>query len=289
MVTSQHKAHSKKDILKRMLFITLGALIFAVGLEGILIPNNIIDGGVVGISLILQEITPIGVGIFLFILNIPFFVLGYKQVGKTFLFGTIYGVAILSIATSFLHDIPTLLNDQLLATIFGGISLGVGVGIVIRNGGVLDGSETLAILLEKNLPFSVGEIIMVFNVVIFSFAALVFDVQSALYSMVTYFVAFKTIDIVVAGFNDMHSVYIISDKSEELSEAILNRLGRGVTFLNGSGAYSGDDKKVILAVYTRLEESKMKDIIRDIDPTAFVIANEVSSVHGGNFKKKDIH
>lgn len=284
-----HKTRSKLDILKKMVAITLGAVIFAVGLEGILIPNDVIDGGIVGISLMLSKLTSIGLGVFLFALNIPFFILGYKQIGKTFLFGTLYGVVVLSLATTLLHNIPILIDDQLLAPVFGGIMLGIGVGIVIRNGGVLDGTETLAILVEKKTPFTVGEIIMVFNLIIFAFAALVFNPTSALYSILTYYIAFKTIDLVVKGFDDMKSAHIVSNNSEELANAINNRLGRGVTFLNGEGAYSKYDKRIILAVFTRLEEAKMKDIIHDVDPEAFIIITDVAEVRGGRFKKKDIH
>lgn len=284
-----HKTRTKLDIFKKMVVITLGAVIFAVGLEGILIPNDVIDGGVVGIALMLSKLTSISLGVFLFVLNIPFFILGYKQIGKTFLFGTLYGVIILSVATTLLHNLPVLIEDQLLAPVFGGIMLGIGVGLVIRNGGVLDGTETLAILVEKKTPFTVGEIIMVFNLIIFSFAALVFNPTSALYSILTYYIAFKTIDLVVKGFDDMKSAHIVSNNSEELAIAISNRLGRGVTFLNGEGSYSKDDKRIILAVFTRLEEAKMKDIIHDIDPEAFIIITDVAEVRGGRFKKKDIH
>lgn len=284
-----HKTRTKLDIFKRMIVITLGAIIFAIGLEGILIPNDVIDGGVVGIALMLSKLTSISLGAFLFILNIPFFILGYKQIGKTFLIGTLYGVIILSLTTTLLHNLPVLIEDQLLAPVFGGIMLGVGVGLVIRNGGVLDGTETLAILVEKKTPFTVGEIIMVFNLIIFSFAALVFNPTNALYSILTYYIAFRTIDLVVKGFDDMKSAHIVSNNSEELAAAINNRLGRGVTFLNGEGSYSKNDKRIILAVFTRLEEAKMKDIIHDIDPDAFIIVTDVAEVRGGRFKKKDIH
>jgi uncharacterized membrane-anchored protein YitT (DUF2179 family) len=284
-----HKKLTFSSMIKRALFITLGAVIMAYGLESILIPNDMIDGGVTGLSMILSSITPINLSIFLVLLNLPFFFLGYKQIGKTFAVSMLYGIIALSVATSLFHHVEPIVTDSLLAVVFGGITLGVGVGLTIRNGGVLDGTETLALLIEKRLPFSVGEIIMVVNVIIFSIAGLVFGLENALFSMLTYYIAFKTIDVVVKGLEDMKSMYIISDQNKEIADAVSERLGRGVTFLHGEGAYSGEDKQVILCVFTRLEETKMKDIIREFDPGAFIISNDVAEVRGGRFKKKDIH
>ncbi|WP_394231975.1 YitT family protein [Niallia oryzisoli] len=284
-----HKRLTLRSVIKRGLFITIGAIIMGYGLEAVLIPNNMIDGGVTGLSMLLSHITPINLSIFLVLLNLPFFFLGYKQIGKTFAFSMLYGIVALSVATSFMHHVKPIVQDELLAVVFGGLTLGVGVGLTLRNGGVLDGTETLAILVEKRLPFSVGEIIMFVNVVIFAIAAFVFGLENALFSMLTYFIAFKTIDVVVKGLEDMKSMYIISDNTTEIAEAITERLGRGVTYLHGEGSYSGEDKRVILCVFTRLEETKMKDIIRELDPGAFIIASDVAEVRGGRFKKRDIH
>jgi uncharacterized membrane-anchored protein YitT (DUF2179 family) len=284
-----HKRKKARSLALRVLFITIGAIIMAYGLEAILIPNDMIDGGVTGVSMILSHVTGINLSIFLVILNLPFFFLGYKQIGKTFAFSMLYGIVALSVATSFMHHVEPMVQDSLLAVVFGGLTLGVGVGLTIRSGGVLDGTETLALLIEKRTPFSVGEIIMVVNVIIFSIAAFVFGLENALFSMLTYYIAFKTIDIVVKGLEDMKSMYIISDHTEEIADAITDRLGRGVTYLHGEGSYSGEDKRVILCVFTRLEETKMKDIIRDLDPKAFIISTDVAEVRGGRFKKRDIH
>jgi len=278
-----------RSVIKRAVFITIGAIIMGYGLEAILIPNQMIDGGVTGLSMLLSHITPINLSIFLVLLNLPFFFLGYKQIGKSFAFSMLYGIVALSVATSFMHHVEPIVHDELLAVVFGGLTLGVGVGLTLRNGGVLDGTETLAILIEKRLPFSVGEIIMFVNVIIFAIAAFVFGLENALFSMLTYFIAFKTIDVVVKGLEDMKSMYIISDNTTEIADAITERLGRGVTYLHGEGSYSGKDQRVILCVFTRLEETKMKDIIREIDPGAFTISSDVSEVRGGRFKKRDIH
>jgi uncharacterized membrane-anchored protein YitT (DUF2179 family) len=287
--TVQHKKLTKVKILQRALLITLGAILMSVGLEIFLVPNNVIDGGITGISIMLSYITGWKLGIFIFILNLPFFFLGYKQIGKTFALSTLYGIIILSIATTILHPVPAFTQDILLATVFGGIVLGIGIGIVIRYGGSLDGTEILAILFNKKLPFSVGEIIMFFNLFILGSAGFVFSWDRAMYSLIAYFVAYKTIDITVTGLDESKSVWIISDNAKLIGDAIMNRLGRGVTYLNGEGAYSGDDKKVIFCVINRLEEAKLKEIVTENDENAFLAVADIAEVRGGRFKKRDIH
>jgi len=288
-VKSPHRNAPKKVIFIRMLMIALGATLMAIGLELFLVPNQILDGGVVGISIITSHLTGVRLGIFIFILNIPFFFLGYKQIGKTFALSTLFGITILSIFTSLLHNVDAITPDLLLATVFGGIVLGMGVGLVIRNGGSLDGSEILAILFNKSLPFSVGEIIMIINLVIFTVAGFVFSWEQAMYSFLAYFIAFKTIDIVIQGLDESKSVFIISEKVEDIGDAIMDRLGRGVTYLHGEGAYTGDNKKIIFTVITRLEEAKLKSIVEEIDDHAFLAVGNIAEVRGGRFKKKDIH
>lgn len=285
----KHKGLPKLKLAKRILFIVLGAVLMGIGIEEFLVPNKILDGGIVGISIILSHLTGFRLGLFIFILNIPFFFIGYKQIGKTFSLSTLLGIAVLSITTSLLHEVPSLTDDLLLATVFGGITLGTGVGIVIRYGGSLDGTEIMAILANKKLPFSVGEFIMFFNIFIFGIAGFVFGWDRAMYSFIAYFIAFKTIDIVIMGLDESKSAWIISDKHEEIGDAILARLGRGVTYLKGEGAYTGDDKKVIFCVITRLEEAKLKSIVEEQDDTAFLAVASISEVRGGRFKKRDIH
>jgi uncharacterized membrane-anchored protein YitT (DUF2179 family) len=289
MAKIQHRRLSKKKIIQRILLITLGAALMAVGLEIFLVPNNVIDGGITGISIMLSYITGWKLGMFLFILNIPFFFIGYKQIGKTFALSTLYGVIILSIGTTLLHPVPAFTQDILLASVFGGIVLGIGVGLVIRYGGSLDGTEILAILFNNKLPFSVGEIIMFFNLFILGCAGFVFTWDRAMYSLIAYFVAYKTIDITITGLDESKSVWIISDNSKQIGDAIMNRLGRGVTYINGEGAYSGDDKKVIFCVINRLEEAKLKEIVTENDDSAFLAVADIAEVRGGRFKKKDIH
>ncbi|WP_374110529.1 YitT family protein [Neobacillus cucumis] len=289
MAKIQHKGLTKKKIFQRALLITLGAILMSVGLEIFLVPNNVIDGGITGISIMLSYITGWKLGIFLFLFNIPFIFLGYKQIGKTFALSTLYGIVILSVTTTLLHPVPAFTQDILLATVFGGILLGVGVGLVIRYGGSLDGTEILAILFNNKLPFSVGEIIMFFNLFILGSAGFVFSWDRAMYSLIAYFVAYKTIDITITGLDESKSVWIISDNASQIGDAIMNRLGRGVTYLNGEGAYSGDEKKVIFCVINRLEEAKLKEIVTENDGNAFLAVADIAEVRGGRFKKRDIH
>ncbi|MDC3417469.1 YitT family protein [Aquibacillus salsiterrae] len=285
----QHRKLSAKKIFRRSFFIFIGALLMALGIEVFLVPNDIMDGGILGISIILYNLTSISIGVFIFLLNIPFFFLGYKQIGKTFAISTIFGITILSIATNYFHYIPAFTDDMLLATVFGGIVVGAGVGLVIRNGGALDGSEILAILLNKKWPFSVGEFVMFFNIFIFGWGGFVLGWDRAMYSILAYVIAFKTIDIVIDGFEESKSAWIISEKNKEIGEAILSRLGRGVTYLNGEGGYSRDDKQVIFCIVTRLEEAKLKSIVEEIDEAAFLAVADINEVRGGRFKKRDIH
>ncbi|MCU9614249.1 YitT family protein [Caldibacillus lycopersici] len=277
------------EIFRNYFFITVGALIFAYGLEAFLVPNQVIDGGVVGISLILQEITKLSFSIFLVLLNLPFLFIGYKQIGKSFAFQSLYGIVLAAIFTELLHHVHPITEDPLLAAVFGGVVLGVGVGIVLRNNGALDGTEILATLISSKSSFSVGQIVMFFNLFILGSAAFVFNINSTFYSLIAYFIAFKMIDIVIVGLNESKAVLIISDHYQSIGDALLSRLGRTVTYLAGEGAYSGEKKKVIYCVITRLEEAKLRAIVHHFDPGAFLATSDVSDVKGGQFKKKNIH
>lgn len=208
------------DILNSYIWITIGALIFAYGLEALLIPNRLIDGGIVGISLLLEEITPIGFSIFLVGINIPFLIIGYKQLGLSFAIQSLYGIVLASIFTELLHDVEPLTNDPLLGAVFGGGILGIGVGIVLRNDGALDGTEILATLISSKTPFSVGNIVMFINLFIFLSASLVFGMNSAFYSIISYLVAARMMDTVIAGLNESKSVVIISEKAEDRKSVV---------------------------------------------------------------------
>lgn len=275
--------------LRRLVFLTLGAILMAVGLEIFLVPNRIIDGGITGISIMVSHITQIPLGVFLTLFNLPFLFMGYKQIGKTFALSTLFAVLVMSAGTYFLHPVSPLTIDPLLAAVFGGVILGIGVGLVIRSGGSLDGTEIVAILINKKSPFSVGEIVMFINFFILGSAGFVFGWDRAMYSLIAYYLAFKLIDITLEGVDQSKSVWIISEKYKEIGDALTQRLGRGVTYLDGEGAYTGDSKKVIFVVITRLEEAKLKSIVEDWDSQAFLAVGNIHDVKGGRFKKKDIH
>ena len=281
--------HRRRKFFFKYLFLFLGSILAAVGLEIFLIPNNIIDGGVVGISIILSYLTKIPLGVFILCLNVPFLILGYKHIGKTFVISTLFAIISLSVWVTVLHPIPGLTEDLLLASVFGGIILGVGVGLIIRYGGSLDGTEIIAIILDKRTGFSVGEIVMFFNIFILSGAGLVFGWNKAMYSLIAYFIAFKMIDVTIEGLEETKAAVIVSEKSEIIAEKVMARLGRGVTLLSGKGGYTGEDKMVLYLVVTRLEIAKLKVIIDEIDENAFVTISEVHEVMGGRIKKRAIH
>ncbi|MFM9331981.1 YitT family protein [Paenibacillus mesotrionivorans] len=285
----RHVRLTTAKFLTRILLLVMGAGLVSVALEIFLVPNAIIDGGITGISIITSHLTGLPLGIFLFFFNLPFLFLGYKQIGKTFALSTLFGVAIMSIGTYFLHPVKPLTIDPLLAAVFGGVILGVGVGLVIRVGGSLDGTEIVAILLTKRLPFSVGEFVMCLNIFILGSAGFVFGWDHAMYSLIAYFIAYKMIDITIEGFNESKAVWVISDDYRDIGEAIMRRLGRGVTYMNGEGGFTGGAKTVIFCVITRIEEAKLKTIVGEIDKNAFVAVGNIHDVRGGRFKKKDIH
>ncbi|WDZ63989.1 YitT family protein [Paenibacillus polymyxa] len=279
-----------KRLFQRAAMIIFGAALMAVGLEIFLVPNGVIDGGVTGISIMASKITGYPLGIFLTLLNLPFLLIGYKQIGKTFALSTLFGIIVMSIGTALLHNVSALTpGEPLLGAIFGGVILGVGVGLVIRSGGSLDGTEIVAILVSEKTPFSVGEIVLFVNIFILGSAGFVFGWPNALYSMIAYYIAMKMIDITIEGLDQSKSVWIISEKYRDIGDALTDRLGRGVTYLEGEGGFTGDSKKVIFVVITRLEEAKLKSIVEDWDPHAFVAIGNIHDVKGGRFKKKGIH
>ncbi len=277
------------DWIKKYLVLIIGSLIYSAGLEIFLVPNNIIDGGVVGISIMASYLTGIPFGVYMVVLNLPFLYLGYKQIGKTFAISTIVSIIAISVFSEFLEPVPQITQDYFLAAIFGGIIAGAGVGLVIRQGGSLDGTEITAIILDRKTSFSVGEVVMFFNLFILGAAGFVFGWDKAMYSLVAYFIISKMIDVVLKGLDESYAVMIVSDEYEEIADALMHRLGRGVTYLHGQGAYTGDDKQVLYCVVTRLEVVKLKEIALEKDETAFVTINPVHDIVGGRFKKKSIH
>jgi uncharacterized membrane-anchored protein YitT (DUF2179 family) len=278
--------HASIRILYKVLAITFGAALASVGLEIFLIPNNIIDGGIVGISIMASYLSGFPMAVFLIVLNLPFLYWGYRQIGKTFALSTLYAVFCLSVGVSVLHPVQEATEEYILAALFGGVILGAGVGLIIRSGGSLDGTEIIAIIFDRRTSFTVGEIVMFFNLFILSSAGLVFGWDNAMYSLIAYFVAYKTIDVTIDGINETKSVLIVSDYYEDISEAIRDRLGRENTIFESIG--DGDRTFAIFAVVTRLEIAKLKDIVGGFDRNAMIAITSVE-IEGKRFRKKAIH
>jgi len=285
----EHNPIKASELFVKVVLLLLGSLVFAVGLEAFLVPNQIIDGGIVGVSIIVSYLTETKLAIWLVLFNLPFIYFGYRQIGKTFAVVTLTAILLMSAFTIVLHDIKPFTDDLLLSTVFGGFLLGAGIGLVIRAGGSLDGTEILAVSFTNRLPFSVGEIVMFFNIFILGTAGFVFSWDRAMYSLLTYFIAFKTIDVVLEGIDQSKAAWIITSAPDDIGQAIMDRLGRGVTYLHGEGAYTGDGKKVVFTVISRLEETKLKDILDDYDEKAFLAIGNIHDVRGGQLKKKNIH
>lgn len=279
-----HKKESFSHLIVRITLILIGATLAAISLELFLIPNAIIDGGIIGISLILNFLTGIPFGILILLINLPFLFSGYKHIGKNFFISSSFAIILLAVIEFSLKFVDPFVSDPLLATVFGGLILGAGVGLVIRNGGALDGTEILGILLTRKIPFSVGEFVMFFNIFIFGWAGFVLGWEKAMYSILTYYIASKTIDAVIQGLEDTKAVIIVSDEFEELGDAIRQRLGRSITKLHGKGGFNDNEKDVIYVVITRLEISKLKQIAHDIDPTSFITIMNTQETHGATFK-----
>lgn len=275
------------DNFLSFLLITLGATLAALALEIFLVPNNIIDGGIIGISIMISYITKVKLSILTFVLNIPFLILGYKQLGKSFLIKAAYAMLVFSILLEQFKPVPELTNDILLATVFGGLLLGIGVGFVIKFGACLDGTEVVAILINKKTSFSVGQVVMFLNFFIYSTSGLLFGWDRALYSILTYFITFKIIDMVSEGFEQAKAAMIITNHGEEIANSIYKHLGRTVTMLEGEGLISG--KKVVLyAVVTRIEIPELKRIVAADDYSAFVTITDVNEIVGKHIKKKKV-
>ena len=282
---------SFKSFFKDIFFIGLGIFSAAFGLESFLLPNRFIDGGATGISLLATEVFSLPLPILILVVNIPFLILGYKVIGKTFAIKATIAILGLAIVLSTVH-FPEITQDKLLVAVFGGFFLGAGIGLSIRGGGVLDGTEVLAIYLSRKLGTTIGDIIILINIIIFLAAAYLLSVETALYSMLTYLSASKTLDFVVDGIEEYNGVTIISTKSEEIRLMITEKLGRGVTVYRAKGGYGKlgiqNEYDVIYTVITRLEIRKLNIEISKIDASAFVVMNSINDTRGGMIKKRHL-
>jgi uncharacterized membrane-anchored protein YitT (DUF2179 family) len=278
--------------VKDFFFIIVGVMAAAFGLKGFLLPNKFLDGGVMGISLLVNLMTNVDLSLLVILLNIPFIVIGYTQVSKPFAFKTLIAIIGLALVLYFV-EFPLVTDDDLLIAVFGGFFLGAGIGLSIRGGSVLDGTEVLAIYTSRKTTLTVGDIILGLNIIIFSVAAYLINVETALYAILTYLVASKTVDFVVHGIEEYTSVMIVSEKSEEIKDAITNKMGRGVTILKGKSGFGktghrSKDLDIIYSVITRLELQKLKMEIAKIDEHAFVVENSVNDIKGGMIKKRPL-
>ena len=271
-------------IIHKIILITFGAIITGFALASFLSPNDIIDGGVIGVSMIISNVFSLNLGLLIIILNLPFILMAWRKMGTRFVFLTGYANIILAISTNYFSAIHAT-NDLLLATVFGGMILGVGVGIILKSEASLDGTEMLSLIVSRKYGFSVGEFILYINIFIYAVAGLVFGWESAMYSVLTYFIGSKVIDSVMEGFNSSKSVRIISDMSAKIGEELIEKLGISVTYLQGVGGYSGLNKELIYCVVSRIELPKMLDMVKEIDPKAFVSVVDVHEVYGGRFRK----
>jgi uncharacterized membrane-anchored protein YitT (DUF2179 family) len=278
-------------LVKDIFLIGLGIASAAFGLESFLLPNNFIDGGATGIALLVSELSGISLSLLLVLINIPFLFLGYKVIGKRFAVKTSIGIIGLAIVVATVH-FPTVTNDKLLVAIFGGFFLGGGIGMAVRGGGVIDGTEVLAIYLSKKFGMTMGDIVLGFNILIFSVAAYLLSVETALYSIVTYLAASKTVDFIIEGIEEYIGVTIISGKSEAIRTMIIGEMGRGVTVYRGKRGFGThgetEDTDIIYTVITRLELNKLNTEIQKIDSTAFVVMNSVKDTRGGMIKKRPL-
>ncbi len=295
---NQQKEKSKKKLLasskrqiKDFLLITLGIFSASFGLKGFLLTNEFIDGGATGISLLISALTKLPLSLLIICINIPFIILANKILGKTFAIKTALAISGLSICLA-LVNFPDVTKDNLLVAVFGGFFLGAGIGLTIRGGAVIDGTEVLAIFLSRKLGTTIGDIIIIINIIIFSAAAYFFSIEIALYSIITYLSASKTLDFIIEGIEEYIGVTIISSQSEKIRQMIIEDMGRGVTIYNGK---SGFGKKgevteidIIYSVITRLELNKLNTEIEKIDSGAFVVMSSIKDSKGGMIKKRPL-
>ena len=276
------KNKSIRNIIQ-YLVLTLGVVISAFALEQFLIPNTILDGGITGISIIIDKLTNIPISILVIVLNIPFIYIGYKNLGKRFLFRTIYAILIFSLFLSFFELLQPFTEEMLLATVFGGALLGLGCGLIIRSGACTDGTESVAIVVSKKTSLSVGQIVLIFNLIIYGVAGFIFGFDRAMYSLLTYIITFKVIDFVSEGLEQAKAAMIITDKGSNISEEIYKKLGRTTTKIKGKGLISGE-KEIMYCVLTRVEIFELRRIVEDMDESAFVTITDVSDIIGDHIK-----
>jgi len=269
--------------------VVLGILSAGFGLKGFLLSSRFIDGGVTGISMLLADVLGWPLSILILVINLPFIALGYRQNGRAFAIKSTVAIAGLSACLAFVRY-PDVTPDKLLTAVFGGFFIGAGIGLAIRGGAVLDGTEIAALLISKGSHLlKVGDVILLLNIVIFSAAAFTLGIESALYSILTYFAASKTIDFLIHGVEEYTAIIIISDRSQEIKQRIIRDLGRGVTVYQGRGGLSDSELDILLCVVTRLEIGRVKGVVNEVDGEAFVVVHALADAQGGVVKRRALH
>jgi uncharacterized membrane-anchored protein YitT (DUF2179 family) len=274
-------------LIHESFFILLGVLSAGFGLKGFLLPNMFIDGGVMGISLTIAELTEIPLSILIIVVNLPFLIMGFSTISRQFAFKSIIAILLLALSVHFINY-PIITDDKLLIAVFGGFFLGLGIGLAIRGGSVIDGTEVLAIYVSRKSSLTIGDVIMIFNIIIFSAAAYVFTIEVSLYAMLTYLAASKTVDFVVSGVEEYLGVTIISDKNNEIRVAIIEKLGRGCTIYSGKRGQSLKQTDIIYTLITRLELAKLQTEVDKIDKNAFIVMHSIKDAKGGMIKKRPL-
>lgn len=275
-----------KQWIAPLFMITVGAVVAAFALEEFLVPFTILDGGVVGISMIISQLWGVPLGVLTIALNIPFMIVGFKRLGMRFLVKAIYAMVVFSSFLGVFEHMKEVTNQEILVVVFGGVLLGIGVGLILRYGGCLDGTEIVAMLLSHHMEFSVGQIVLFFNIIIYAAAGFLFGPDRALYSLLTYFITSKVIDIVENGMEQGKSVMIITDHGKDIADKIYSQLGRTCTQMEGKGMVSNGKKTVLYCVITRVEVPAIKKIINDADVSAFMTISDVSEIVGNHIKKR---
>lgn len=281
---------STKSFFQSTTYILLGIISAGFGLKGFLLPNHFIDGGATGISLLVNQISHIHLSVLILVINLPFIAMGYTQISKSFAFKSILAIAGLAIAIATINY-PVITSDKLLIAVFGGFFLGAGIGLSIRGGGVLDGTEILAIYISKKIGFTIGDIILLFNIIIFLVAAYLLSIEVALYAILTYLAASKTVDFIIEGVEEYMGVTIISDFSDDIRIMVIEKMGRGVTIYSGKRGYGKRKENlnptdIVYTVITRLEIAKLKTEVQKIDPNAFMVMSSIKDTKGGMIKKR---
>ncbi len=277
---------------KDVLLICLGVASASFGLRGFLLPNKFIDGGVTGISLLTEVVTGASLSVLLVLINLPFLLMGTRTISRSFALKSAVAIVLLAVVVHFVH-FPTITEDKLLIAVFGGFFLGMGIGLSIRGGAVIDGTEVMAVYISRHTSLTVGDVILIFNIIIFSFVAYILSVETALYAILTYLAASKTVDFIIEGIEEYLGVTIISSYSEEVRLAIIEKMGRGVTIYNGKRGFGKRGEQlnptdIVFTVITRLELSKLKKEVEKIDPDAFIVFGEVKDTKGGMIKKRPL-